>query len=130
MIPVLEYLQENYKDHIYGVNCLYQNTLTFELAIKYEAHFVQIDAIAGNLIEREDISFAEFIKLYRSRYPGYIIGGVRFKHTPYLSGKSLEEDLKTAMTRCDAIAVSQDETGQETSMKKFRNSEILSAISR
>ena len=55
MIPVLEYLQENYKDHIYGVNCLYQNTLTFELAIKYEAHFVQIDAIAGNLIEREDI---------------------------------------------------------------------------
>lgn len=120
MIPVLEYLQENYKDHIYGVNCLYQNTLTFELAIKYEAHFVQIDAIAGNLIEREDISFAEFIKLYRSRYPGYIIGGVRFKHTPYLSGKSLEEDLKTAMTRCDAIAVSQDETGQETSMKKIQ----------
>ena len=46
MIPVLEYLQENYKDHIYGVNCLYQNTLTFELAIKYEAHFVQIDAIS------------------------------------------------------------------------------------
>ena len=73
---------------------------------------MQIDSIAGNLIEREDISFAEFIKLYRSRYPGYIIGGVRFKHTPYLSGKSLEEDLKTAMTRCDAIAVSQDETGQ------------------
>ena len=40
MIPVLEYLQENYKDHIYGVNCLYQNTLTFELAIKYEAHLI------------------------------------------------------------------------------------------
>lgn len=119
MIPVLEYLQENYKDHIYGVNCLYQNTMTFELAIKYGAHFVQIDAISGHLIQREDISYAEFIKLYRSRYSGYIIGGVRFKHQPYLSGKSLEEDLKIAMTRCDAIAVSQDETGQETSMEKI-----------
>ena len=65
-----------------------------------------------------------FIKLYRSRYSGYIIGGVRFKHQPYLSGRSLEDDLKSAMTRCDAIAVSQDETGQETSMEKileFRN---------
>lgn len=124
MLPVLEYLQKNYKDHIYGVNCLYQNTMTFELAIKYGAHFVQIDAISGHLIEREDISYAEFIKLYRSKYSGYIIGGVRFKHQPYLSGRSLEEDLKIAMTRCDAIAVSQDETGQETSMDKiqeFRN---------
>lgn len=77
MIPVLKYLQENYKEHIYGVNCLYQNTLSFELAIEYGAHFVQIDAISGHLIEREDISYAEFIKLYRSRYSGYIIGGVR-----------------------------------------------------
>ena len=114
MIPVLEYLQKTIKITFMELIALYQNTLTFELAIKYEAHFVKIDAIAGNLIEREDISFAEFIKLYRvPRYSGYIIGGVRFKHTPYLSGKSLEEDLKTAMTRCDAIAVSQDETGQK-----------------
>ena len=48
----------------------------------------------------------------------------RFKHCPYLSGRSLKEDLEIAMTRCDAIAVSQDETGQETSMDKiqeFRN---------
>ena len=91
MPPVLEYLQDNFKDHIYGVNCLYMNTMTFELAIKYS---------------------------------GAVIGGVRFKHCPYLSGRTLEEDLKIAMTRCDAIAVSQDETGQETSMDKiqeFRN---------
>lgn len=124
MLPVLEYLQENFKDHIYGVNCLYMNTMTFELAIKYDADFVQIDAISGHVIEREDISYAEFIKLYRSRYSGAVIGGVRFKHCPYLSGRTLEEDLKIAMTRCDAIAVSQDETGQETSMDKiqeFRN---------
>ena len=91
MLPVLEYLQENFKDHIYGVNCLYMNTMTFELAIKYDADFVQIDAISGHVIEREDISYAEFIKLYRSRYSGAVIGGVRFKHCPYLSGRTLEE---------------------------------------
>ena len=58
MLPVLEYLQENFKDHIYGVNCLYMNTMTFELAIKYDADFVQIDAISGHVIEREDISLS------------------------------------------------------------------------
>ena len=93
MLPVLKYLQENFKDHIYGVNCLYMNTMTFELAIKYDADFVQIDAISGHVIEREDISYSEFIKLYRSRYSGAVIGGVRFKHCPYLSGRTLEEDL-------------------------------------
>ena len=84
MIPVLEYLQENFKDYIYGVNCLYMNTMTFELAIKYDADFVQIDAISGHVIEREDISYAEFIKLYRYRYSGAVIGGVSFKHCTYL----------------------------------------------
>lgn len=125
MVKVLEYLKENYKGRlIYGVNCLYQNTMTFELAIKYNAEFVQIDAISGHVKPREDISYNEFIKLYRQRYDGFIIGGVRFKHCPYESGRTLEEDLNIALTRCDAIAVSEDETGQETSMKKinsFRN---------
>lgn len=120
MVKVLEYLHKNYKDRlVYGVNCLYQNTMTFELAIKYEAAFVQIDAISGHVKPREDISYHEFIKLYRTRYNGLILGGVRFKHCPYESGRSLEEDLKIALTRCDAIAVSQDETGQETSMEKI-----------
>lgn len=124
MVMVLEYLQQNYKDHIYGVNCLDQDTMNFELAIKYDAAFVQLDSVAGHLEERNDITFAAFMKLYRSRFSGYVLGGVRFKYQPYLSGRSLEEDLKIGMTRCDAIVVTQDATGQETSMEKikeFRN---------
>lgn len=39
---------------------------------------------------------------------------------PYKSGRSLEEDLTIGMTRCDAIVVTQDATGQETSMEKIR----------
>ena len=41
-----------------------------------------------------------------------------------LSDRTVEEDLKIAMTRCDAICVTQDATGQETSTDKivqFRN---------
>ena len=48
------------------------------------------------------------------------MGGVRFKYQPVLSENSVEEDLKIAMTRCDAVCVTQDATGQETSMVKIR----------
>ena len=41
-----------------------------------------------------------------------------------MSEKSLEEDLEIAKGRCDGVCVTQDRTGQETSMDKiveFRN---------
>ncbi len=120
MVLALTYLQENYPDQIYGVNCLDQDTMNFELAIKYGATFVQLDSVAGHLEERNDITFDAFMKLYRSRFSGYVLGGVRFKYQPYLSGRSLQEDLRIAMTRCDAIVVTQDATGQETSMEKIK----------
>ncbi len=120
MVLVLTYLQQNYPDQIYGVNCLDQDTMNFELAIKYGATFVQLDSVAGHLEERNDITFDAFMKLYRSRFSGYVLGGVRFKYQPYLSGRSLQEDLRIGMTRCDAIVVTQDATGQETSMEKIK----------
>lgn len=124
MMMVLEYLKENYPDHIYGVNCLDQDTMNFELAMKYAATFVQLDSVAGHLDSKNDETFAAFMQLYRLRYSGYVLGGVRFKYQPYLSERSLQEDLTIGKTRCDAIVVTQDATGQETSMEKineFRN---------
>ena len=120
MVQVLTYLQQNYPDQVYGVNCLDQDTMNFELAIQYGATFVQLDSVAGHLEERNDITFDAFMKLYRSRFSGYVLGGVRFKYQPYLSGRSLQEDLRIGMTRCDAIVVTQDATGQETSMEKIK----------
>ena len=35
--------------------------------------------------------------------------------------RSLEEDLEIAKGRCDAVAVTQDATGQETSLDKIRS---------
>lgn len=120
MVQVLGYLHENYRDQVYGVNCLDQDTMNFELAIQYGATFVQLDSVAGHLEEHNDITFDAFMKLYRSRFSGYVLGGVRFKYQPYLSGRSLQEDLRIGMTRCDAIVVTQDATGQETSMEKIK----------
>lgn len=119
MENILQYLVDSKLDIIYGVNCLHVDPMGFYLAKKYNASFVQLDSVCGHLKVRDDPGFDEFIKLCRKEYDGYILGGVRFKYMPYKSGRSLEEDLKIGMTRCDAIVVTQDETGQETSMKKI-----------
>lgn len=37
-----------------------------------------------------------------------------------LSEKSVEEDLKIAQQRCDAIAVTENATGEETSLEKIK----------
>ena len=120
MERVLAYLQKADLDLIYGVNCLNVDPMGFELARRYNAAFVQLDSVAGHLKVRDDPAFHEFMKLNRETYKGYVLGGVRFKYQPYLSGRSLEEDLQIAMTRCDAIVVTQDATGQETSMEKIK----------
>ena len=119
MERVLEYLQNSNLDLIYRVNCLNVDAMGFELARRYGATFVQLDSVAGHLKVRDDPGFDEFIKMNRQSYDGYVLGGVRFKYQPYLSGRTLEEDLKIGMTRCDAIVVTQDATGQETSMEKI-----------
>ncbi len=119
MVKVLEYLKENMPEKVYGVNCLDNDTMNFELAMKYDADFIQLDSVAGHLDLINDVTFDAFMKLFRERFNGCVMGGVRFKYQPYKSGRSLEEDLRIGMTRCDAIVVTQDATGQETSMEKI-----------
>lgn len=119
MERVLQYLEESDLNIVYGVNCLNVDAMGFDLAKRFHASFVQLDSVAGHLQLRDDPGFEAFIKKMREEYDGYILGGVRFKYQPYLSGRSLEEDLTIGMTRCDAIVVTQDATGQETSMDKI-----------
>ena len=119
MERILRYIDENDFDIIVGINCLNVDPMGFELGKRFHADFVQLDSVAGHLKVRDDPAFAEFMKKMRSEFDGYVLGGVRFKYQPYLSGRSLEEDLTIGMTRCDAIVVTQDATGQETSMEKI-----------
>lgn len=107
-----------------GINCLNVDAMGFEMANDHNCGFIQIDSVVGHVKPRDEESIAEFFKRFRSRTDAYLMGGVRFKYQPVLSENTLEQDLVTAMDRCDAICVTQDATGQETSLDKiisFRN---------
>lgn len=117
---VLQYLDNNSVDILYGVNLLDNDHLGFELAKKYHASFIQLDSVAGHLTPEDDLSFAQFIAKNRENSDIAIFGGVRFKYQPYNSGRSLEEDLRLGMQRCDAIVVTGDATGQETDESKIQ----------
>ena len=121
---VLKYLQENFSDKIYGINCLNVDVMGFELAMNYGATFLQLDSVVGHVKARDEHSIEAFLKLYRERSGVYLLGGVRFKYQPILSEKTVEEDLVTAKDRCDAIVVTGAGTGEETELdkiKKFRS---------
>lgn len=121
---ILEYASNANLSIPYGVNCLNIDAMGFELATKYNADYVQVDSVVGHVKTRDEATLEAFFKLHRSKCKAYLIGGVRFKYQPVLSEKTVEEDLKIGMTRCDAIAVTENATGQETSIEKiklFRN---------
>lgn len=117
---ILCYAQEAKLSVPYGVNCLNVDAMGFELASKYEAAFLQLDSVVGHVKPRDEATLEAFFELYRKKCHSYLIGGVRFKYQPMLSENTVEEDLKIAMKRCDAIAVTQNATGQETSLEKIQ----------
>ena len=121
---VLGYLQKEQTGYPYGVNCLNVDAMGFVLAQEFGCDYLQIDSVGGHLKSRDDETLDAFFKYFREKCDAYLMGGVRFKYQPVNSGRSTEEDLKICMNRCDAICVTEDDTGQETSMKKieqFRN---------
>lgn len=125
MEEVLKYIYKERKNIIYGINVLDDDIKAFELAMKYDAKFIQIDSVAGHLNVEEDKKFHEFMNQMRSQTNALVLGGVRFKYQPYLSGRSLEEDLTIAMSRCDGIVVTGEGTGMETDLEKIKEFRTL-----
>lgn len=116
---VIEYVKSIETNIPIGVNCLNVDAMGFELSIKYDLDFLQIDSVVGHVNPRDEATLDAFFKLYREKCKAYVIGGVRFKYQPILSKNSVEEDLKIATSRCDAIAVTGNATGEETSLDKI-----------
>ena len=114
----LKMLAEKRK-YFVGVNVLDDVKRSWEFAEEYGGRFIQIDSVAGHLPMDEDGPYGEMINSYRSRGGIQVIGGVRFKYKPVLSGNSVEEDLKLGMQRCDAIAVTGEGTGQDSPTQKI-----------
>lgn len=117
---VLQYLEEQQFAVPYGVNCLNVDCMGFELANRFHCAFIQMDSVVGHVKPRDEETIQAFFDLYRPHCEAALMGGVRFKYQPLLSENSLETDLQIAMTRCDAICVTENATGQETSMDKIR----------
>ncbi|MFK9095032.1 BtpA/SgcQ family protein [Bacillus salipaludis] len=117
---VLKYIFKERRTIIYGINVLDDDKKAFELAMKYDAKFIQIDSVAGHLTMEEDEKFHEFINQMRAQTNAVLLGGVRFKYQPYRSGRTLEEDIKIGVSRCDGIVVTGTGTGMETDLEKIK----------
>jgi predicted TIM-barrel enzyme len=117
---MLEYVAKHHGEIVYGINLLGNNELNFRLAREYSCAFMQIDSVCGHVPPEKDGELVEFLSRNRESCGALIIGGIRFKYQPYLSGRSLEEDLKLGAERCDAVAVTGDYTGQETDFTKIQ----------
>lgn len=116
----LKHLQKEYPDKIYGVNILGSPDVAFGLARKYGAKFVQIDSVCGHALPQHDAELAKYLEQLRGERDIFLLGGVRFKYTQHLSGRSLEEDLELGMERCDAIVVTGEGTGISTDLEKIK----------
>lgn len=102
-----------------GVNVLDNFAKSYELALQYGARFIQVDSICGHLTPEAEKPYFEMIEGYRQKRNLPVIGGVRFKYQPYLSNRSLQEDLEIGMRHCDAIAVTGAGTGLDTGTDKI-----------
>ena len=116
----LKYLQETYPEKVYGVNILGDPDVAFDLARKYGAKFVQIDSVCGHALPQHDAELAKYLERLRGERDIFLLGGVRFKYTQHLSGRSLEEDLRIGSERCDAIVVTGEGTGISTDLEKIK----------
>ena len=117
---VLGYLRDQKLSVPFGVNCLNFDSLCFLLARRYGCDFLQLDSVIGHVKPRDEASMRALLDLERERTDALVLGGVRFKYQPVLSEKSLEEDLKEAKNRCDAVCVTGDGTGVQTPLEKLR----------
>lgn len=101
-----------------GVNVLRDDKRAFALAKQYPVSFIQVDSVAGHLPPEDDTVFAADFAARRASVPSLLLGGVRFKYQPVLSGRPEEEDVRLGARRCDGLVVTSDATGQPTDMDK------------
>lgn len=103
-----------------GLNVLRAPEVAFELAREFPVDFIQLDSIAGHLPADQDVAFAEQLAQWRAGFAGLVLGGVRFKYQPVLSGRTEQEDLLLGRERSDGIVVTGAGTGQETAIDKVQ----------
>lgn len=120
VLMVLDWLRKERPDYCYGVNILQQFAKSYETAVEYGAKFMQVDSVCGHLAPQDDPAYERLCRTYHERQEVLILGGVRFKYQKVLSGRSVEEDLRLGMERCDGIVVTGNGTGMNTDIEKIK----------
>ena len=115
----IELLRKERPEYVLGVNVLDDFPKSYELARDYGLGFMQVDSICGHLSPEDEVSYLQMVDSYRKDGKVAVIGGVRFKYQPVLSGRSLEDDLLIGIQHCDAIAVTGAGTGMDTDSEKI-----------
>lgn len=115
----------NWKDYSnlkLGINILpndYKHAL--ELAGTYAFDFIQLDHLAGKYVNTDPIDEEDLLMCKAINKNVKILGGVWPKYYQPIADSILEDDLKSAMFRGDAIVVTGTGTGKETPLDKIKN---------
>lgn len=118
VVAVCQWLKDKAPEVVFGVNILKDDRRAFDVANAFGARFIQLDSVAGHLPVAEDVDFGDWLNQERARSKAFVLGGVRFKYQPYLSGRPLAEDLLIGKSRCDAVVVTGEGTGLQTPTDK------------
>ncbi|MBK1867884.1 BtpA/SgcQ family protein [Aestuariivirga sp. YIM B02566] len=118
VVAVCRWLKDEAPEVVFGVNILKDDKRAFEVANEFGARCVQLDSVCGHLPVADDGAFGDWLNAQRAASKAFVLGGVRFKYQPYLSGRPLVEDLLIGISRCDAVVVTGEGTGLQTPVDK------------
>ena len=117
---VLQELQKKKQRIVIGVNILpNEYDISFHVAQKYGADFIQVDHVAGSYTSGtvDVITYESF----KEQHPEIIVlGGVWPKYYRPVEGSNLETDVRTGMQRAEAIVVTGEGTGKEIPIEKIK----------
>lgn len=121
----LPVLKAEFPELLIGVDVIWDNDKSFDLALEFGLPFIQLDSAAGHLDPADEPAFEDRIAYFRANSDALIFGGVRFKNQPYLSNNDLDTDLAIAARRVDGVITTGTDTGVPANMdqvRTFRNS--------
>lgn len=103
-----------------GINILpNEYNLAYAYAIAYELDFIQMDHVSGKYSNGKQLHVKDYMK-FRERFPEIsVLGGVWPKYYTPVPDSNLENDIEKGIKRCDAIVVTGQGTGHETSISKI-----------
>ena len=110
----------NYPDLLLGINILPNDyRLALELSHDNKFDFIQLDNVAGTYVNNIPVDEEDYL-MVRKKYPNIkVLGGVWPKYYQPVAESNLDDDLESAMFRCDAVVVTGKGTGKETPLDKI-----------